>query len=95
MQRNYWGVQTKGIIIIYSKITNRSALPTNQRVAYPEDTAMYCSVFGRLETHFRLVIGFINNVQVSTTFNYYTIADLHHFHSLQINLLSLSAVVFT
>jgi hypothetical protein len=44
---------------------------------------------------FGLVIGFINNLQVVTTINYYTIAALHNIQSLHTNLLSLSALVFT
>jgi hypothetical protein len=42
----------------------------------------------------RLVIGFINNPQVVTTINYYTIAALHNLQSLHTNLFSLSALVF-
>jgi hypothetical protein len=44
---------------------------------------------------FGLVIGFINNLQVITTINYYTIAALHDVQSLHTNLFSLSALVFT
>jgi hypothetical protein len=44
---------------------------------------------------FGLVIGFINNLQVVTTDNYYSIADLHNLESLHTNLFSLSALVFT
>jgi hypothetical protein len=44
---------------------------------------------------FRLVIGFINNLQVVATINYYTIAALHNLQSLHTKLLSLSAQVFT
>jgi hypothetical protein len=47
-----------------------------------------------LKTGFGLVTGFINNLQVVTTIIYYTIAALHNLHSLHINLLSLSALVF-
>jgi hypothetical protein len=44
---------------------------------------------------FGLVIGFINNLQVVTTINYYTIAALPNLQSLLTNLLSLSALAFT
>jgi hypothetical protein len=46
-------------------------------------------------TEFGLVIGFINNLQVVTTYNSYTVADLHYLQSLHTNLLSLPALVFT
>jgi hypothetical protein len=46
-------------------------------------------------TRFGLVIGFINNLQVVTTINYYTIAALHNVQSLHTNLFGLSALVFT
>jgi hypothetical protein len=54
-----------------------------------------CNMFGRLETGFELVIGFINNPQVVTTINYYTIVALHNVQSLHTNLLTLSALVFS
>jgi hypothetical protein len=41
------------------------------------------------------IIGFINNLQVVTTITYYTTALLHNLQSLHINLLSLSALVYT
>jgi hypothetical protein len=44
-------------------------------------------------TGFWLVIGFINNLQVVTTINYYTIAALHNLQSLHTNIFSLSALV--
>jgi hypothetical protein len=47
------------------------------------------------KTGFGLVIGFINNPQVVTTINSYTVTDLHNLKSLRSNLLSLSAIVFT
>jgi hypothetical protein len=40
-------------------------------------------------------MGFINNLQVVTTINYYIITDFHILQSLHTNLLSLSAIVFT
>jgi hypothetical protein len=49
----------------------------------------------RLRRGFELVIGCINNLQVVTTINYYTIAALHNLQSLHTNLFSLSAPVFT
>jgi hypothetical protein len=44
------------------------------------------------ETRFKLIIGFINNLQVITTINYSIVAGLHNLQSLHTNLLSLSAV---
>jgi hypothetical protein len=52
-------------------------------------------VYGWLKTVFGLVIGIINNLQVVTTNNEYTVADLHNVQSLHTNLFSLSALVFT
>jgi hypothetical protein len=43
---------------------------------------------------FGLVIGCINNLQVITTINYYTIAALHNLQSLHTNLFSLPTLVF-
>jgi hypothetical protein len=43
---------------------------------------------------FKRVIRFINHIQVVTTNNYYTIADLHNLQSLHINLLSVFPLVF-
>jgi hypothetical protein len=42
-----------------------------------------------------LVIGIINNLQVVTTINYYTLTDLYKLQSLHTNLFGLSALVFT
>jgi hypothetical protein len=47
-----------------------------------------------LKTPFRLLIGFINHLEVVTTVNYNTVTDLHNLHSLHFNLFSLSAIVF-
>jgi hypothetical protein len=47
------------------------------------------------ETRFRLVIGFINRLQVVTTITYNTVPDLHNLQSLHYNLLSLFPLVFT
>jgi hypothetical protein len=47
-----------------------------------------------LRRGFELVIGFIDNLQVVTTINYNTIADLHNLQSLHTNLFSLSPLVF-
>jgi hypothetical protein len=47
-----------------------------------------------LKMGFRLVIGYINNIQVVTTINYCTIAALHNLQSLHTNLFSLSALAF-
>jgi hypothetical protein len=44
---------------------------------------------------FGLIIGFINHLQVVTTNNYYTIADLHNLQSPHTNILSLLTLVFT
>jgi hypothetical protein len=38
----------------------------------------YYHVYGWLKMGFGLVIGFINNLQVITTINYYTVAALHN-----------------
>jgi hypothetical protein len=43
---------------------------------------------------FGLVIGFINNLQVVATINFYAVATLHDLQSLHTNLFSLSALVF-
>jgi hypothetical protein len=48
-------------------------------------SASYCHVFGWLRCWFALVIGFINNLQVITTNNYYTLADLQNLQSLHTN----------
>jgi hypothetical protein len=55
----------------------------------------YCHVYQWLETGFGLVIGFINNLQVVTTINYNTIADLLNLQSLHTNFFSLAPLVFT
>jgi hypothetical protein len=47
------------------------------------------------KTGFGLLIRFINHLQVVTTNNYYTIADLHNLQSLHTNLLSLFPLVIT
>jgi hypothetical protein len=57
-------------------------------------TEKYCHVCGGLNTGFGLVIGFISNLRVITTINYYTVAVLHNLQSLHTNLFSLSALVF-
>jgi hypothetical protein len=44
---------------------------------------------------FWLVIGFINNLQIVTTNNYYITAALRNVQSLHTNLFSLSALIFT
>jgi hypothetical protein len=51
-------------------------------------------VFGWPRHGCGLVIRFINNLQVVTTNNYYTLADLHNLRSLHTNLFSLSPLVF-
>jgi hypothetical protein len=56
-------------------------------------SAAYCDVYQWLKPEFGLVTGFINHLQVVTTNNYYTAADLHNL-PLQTNLLSLFAIVF-
>jgi hypothetical protein len=48
-----------------------------------------------LKTGFGLVVGFIGYLQVVTTNNYDTIADLKNLQPLHANLLSLSALVLT
>jgi hypothetical protein len=55
----------------------------------------YCHVYGWLKMGFGLVIGFINNLQVVTTLNYYAIAALRNLQSLNTNLFSLSALVLS
>jgi hypothetical protein len=47
------------------------------------------------KTRFRLVIGFINRLQLVTTNNYNTVPDLHNLQLLHYNLLSLFPIVFT
>jgi hypothetical protein len=47
------------------------------------------------ETGFRLVIGFINPLQVVTKITYNTVPDLHNLQSLHYNLLGLFLLVFT
>jgi hypothetical protein len=56
---------------------------------------LYCHVSQWLKTGFGLVIGFTNHLQVVTTINYYTIADLHILQSLHTNLLGIFPLVFT
>jgi hypothetical protein len=58
-------------------------------------TNSYCHVYGLLKTGFGSVIGFISNLHVVTTINYYTIAALHNLQALNATLFSLSALVFT
>jgi hypothetical protein len=53
----------------------------------------YCHVLQWLKMGFRLVIGFIDHLQVVTTINYNTIADLHNLQSLHTNL-SLSSWIY-
>jgi hypothetical protein len=48
-------------------------------------TIKYC-VTVTADGGFGLVIGFINNLQVINTINYYTVAALHNVHSLHTNL---------
>jgi hypothetical protein len=43
---------------------------------------------------FGLVTGFVNHLQVVTTNNYYTIADLHNLQSLHTDLLILFLLIF-
>jgi hypothetical protein len=54
-----------------------------------------CHVSQWLTRGFGLVVRLINNLQVVTTINYYTIAALHNVHLLHTNLFNLSALVFT
>jgi hypothetical protein len=56
---------------------------------------IYCRVSQWLETGLGLVTGFINNLQVVTIINYYTIAASHNLQLRHTNLFSLSALVFT
>jgi hypothetical protein len=58
-------------------------------------TLQYCHMYRWLRCGFGLVIGFINNLQIITTINYFTIAALHNVQSLYTNLFSLSVLVFT
>jgi hypothetical protein len=48
-----------------------------------------------LNTGFGLVIGFINQLQVAPTINYYNILDLHNLQSLHANLLGMFPLFFT
>jgi hypothetical protein len=59
---------------------------------YVGDTvAIYCNVFGQLEMPFRLLIGFIDNLQVVTTLTHNTVTHLQLLHT---NLFSLSHIVW-
>jgi hypothetical protein len=55
---------------------------------------LYCRVSQWPRRGFGLVIGFIGYLEVVTTNNYNTIAELHNLQSLHTNLLRLSALVF-
>jgi hypothetical protein len=61
---------------------------------FPLFILLFSCVTG-LRHGFGLIIGFINNLQVVTTNNYYTMAALHNVQSLHANLFSLSALIFT
>jgi hypothetical protein len=61
---------------IQPKIVNKFSCPSLTPPSKP-----YCHVYGWLKTAFGLVIGFINNLQVVTTVNYYNITDFHTFQS--------------
>jgi hypothetical protein len=58
-------------------------------------TKMLSRVSQWLKTQFWLVIEFINNLQVVSTINYYTIATLHNIQFLHTHAFSLSALVLT
>jgi hypothetical protein len=71
--------------------------PGEKMIQSRSNALSFCHVYGWLRRGFGLVIAFINNLQVVTTINYYTIAALHNVRvqSLHTNLFSLSALVFT
>jgi hypothetical protein len=46
----------------------------------------YCTVFGVVETPFRLLIGFITILHVVTTVTYYTVTHLHSLQSVYSNI---------
>jgi hypothetical protein len=84
------------IMIIKCNSTKASELlPTTTFVTSKHVEFKYYQVYQWLKTGFWLVIGFINRLQVVTTINYYTIADLRNLQSLHTNLLSLFPLVFT
>jgi hypothetical protein len=64
----------------------------NQKISF--ESLDNCRVYQWLNTGFGLLIGFINYLQVVTTINYYSTADLHNLQSLHNNILSLFPLVF-
>jgi hypothetical protein len=104
---DHWKSQCEGqfygsplILILKSNMFRTNDLSTGvgtRNIAYSINIRRrrrYCNVFKRLETGFRLVIGFINNLQVVTTSSYNTLADLHNLQLLHTELFSLSPLVF-
>jgi hypothetical protein len=66
-----------------------------QILRYTHSMFKYYHVLHWLRRGFGLVIGFIGYLQVVTTNNYNTIADLHNLQSLHTNVFSLPALVLT
>jgi hypothetical protein len=56
---------------------------------------IYCNLFGLLWMPFRLLICFINNLQVATTVSFNTVVGLHNLQTLHTILFTLPSVVFT
>jgi hypothetical protein len=81
--------------ITYVNLVTVKSVVNGVVISVQEALLRYFHVYGWLKTGLGLVLGFINNLQVVTTINSYTIVDLHNLQSLHTNLLTLFPLVFT